>query len=121
LVSDFAVQANLMLSDKIWPAMAKAFQETKGDLTERLLAALDAAQSVGGDVRGKQSAALLVVAGKSTGRLWVDRTFDLRVDDSPDPLKELRTLVQLQRAYNYMNAGDAAVTRKDNEAALREY
>jgi uncharacterized Ntn-hydrolase superfamily protein len=118
---DFSVQANLMLNDKVWPAMAKAFQETKGDLADRMLAALDAAQAVGGDIRGKQSAALIVVAGKSTGRPWVDRIFDLRVDDSPEPLKELRTLVQLQRAYNHMNAGDAAVTRKDNEAALREY
>jgi uncharacterized Ntn-hydrolase superfamily protein len=118
---NFAVQANLMINDRIWPAMAKAFQETTGDLPEKMLAALDAAQAVGGDARGRQSAALLVVAAKSTGRPWSDRIFDLRVDDSPEPLKELRTLVQLQRAYNHMNAGDAAVTRKDNEAALREY
>lgn len=118
---DFAVQANLMENDKVWPAMARAFTDTKGDLAERMLAALDAAQSVGGDIRGKQSAALVVVGAKSTGRSWQDRVFDVRVDDAPDPLAELRRLVALQRAYNHMNAGDLAVEHKDHEAALREY
>lgn len=118
---NFSVQANLMLNEKVWPAMAQAFENTKGDLAERMLAALDAAQAVGGDIRGKQSAALVVVTGKPTGQAWKDRTFDLRVDDSPEPLKELRRLVMLQRAYNHMNAGDLAVEKKDNEGALREY
>ena len=118
---DFSVQANLMLNDKVWPAMARAFESTKGDLAERMLAALDAAEAAGGDIRGRQSAALIVVTGKPTGQAWKDRTFDLRVDDSPQPLKELRRLVRLQRAYNHMNAGDLAVEKKDNEAALREY
>jgi uncharacterized Ntn-hydrolase superfamily protein len=118
---DFSVQANLMLNDKIWPAMAHAFETTKGDLAERMLAALDAAQAAGGDIRGRQSAALIVVTGKPTGQAWKDRTFDLRVDDSPQPLLELRRLVKLQRAYNHMNAGDLAVEKKDNEGALREY
>src|ERR1700754_1620676 len=119
--TNFSVQANLMLNDKIWPAMAKAFENTRGDLAERMLAALDAAQAAGGDIRGRQSAALIVVTGKPTGQAWKDRTFDLRVDDSPEPLKELRRLVRLQRAYNHMNAGDLAVEKKDNEGALREY
>lgn len=119
--TDFSVQANLMLNDKVWPAMARAFETTKGDLAERMLAALDAAQAVGGDIRGKQSAALIVVTGKPTGQAWKDRTFDLRVDDSTQPLQELRRLVRLQRAYNHMNAGDLAVEKKDNEGALREY
>jgi uncharacterized Ntn-hydrolase superfamily protein len=118
---DFAVQANLMANDRVWPAMAKAFSESKGDLAERMLAALDAAQGVGGDIRGKQSAALIVVNATSTGRAWQDRLFDLRVDDHPTPLAELRRLVALQRAYNHMNAGDLAVEHKDNEGALREY
>ena len=119
--NNFSVQANLMLNDKVWPAMAKAFQETKGDLAERMLAALDAAQAVGGDIRGRQSAAIIVVTGKPTGRPWDDRIFDLRVDDSAEPLKELRRLVMLQRAYNNMNAGDGDMTRGDKEAALRDY
>jgi uncharacterized Ntn-hydrolase superfamily protein len=118
---DFSVQANLMLNDKVWPAMARAFENTKGDLADRMLAALDAAQAAGGDIRGRQSAALVVVTGKPTGLAWKDRTFDLRVDDSPEPLVELRRLVKLQRAYNHMNAGDLAVEKKDNEGALREY
>jgi uncharacterized Ntn-hydrolase superfamily protein len=118
---NFSVQANLMLNDKVWPAMAAAFEKTNGDLADRMLAALDAAQSVGGDIRGRQSAAIIVVTGKPTGQAWKDRTFDLRVDDSPEPLKELRRLVTLQRAYNHMNAGDLAVEHKDNEGALREY
>ncbi len=117
----YSVQANLMLNDKVWPAMATAFENTKGDLAERMLAALDAAQAAGGDIRGKQSAALIVVTGKPTGQPWKDRIFDLRVDDSPGPLVELRRLVKLQRAYNHMNAGDLAVEHKDNEGALREY
>jgi uncharacterized Ntn-hydrolase superfamily protein len=118
---DFSVQANLMLNDQVWPAMARAFESAQGDLAERMLAALDAAQAVGGDIRGRQSAAIIVVTGKPTGRPWVDRIFDLRVDDSPEPLQELRRLVNLQRAYNHMNAGDLAMEKKDNEAALREY
>ncbi len=119
--TNFSVQANLMLNDKVWPAMARAFESTRGDLAERMLAALDAGEAAGGDIRGRQSAALIVVTGKPTGQAWKDRTFDLRVDDSPQPLKELRRLVRLQRAYNHMNAGDLAVEKKDNEGALREY
>jgi len=118
---DFSVQANLMLNDKVWPAMARAFENTKGDLADRMLAAMDAAQAAGGDIRGRQSAALIVVTGKPTGISWKDRLFDLRVDDSAEPLHELRRLVTLQRAYNHMNAGDLAVEKKDNEGALREY
>ncbi|HEX6732386.1 MAG TPA: DUF1028 domain-containing protein [Pyrinomonadaceae bacterium] len=118
---NFSVQANLMLNDRVWPAMARAFERATGDLAERMMVALDAAQLAGGDIRGRQSAALIVVTGKPTGLAWKDRTFDLRVDDSPEPLKELRRLVRLQRAYNHMNAGDLAVEKKDNEGALREY
>jgi uncharacterized Ntn-hydrolase superfamily protein len=119
--TNYSVQANLMLNDTIWPAMSRAFEAASGDLAERMLAALDAAQAAGGDIRGRQSAALIVVSGKPTGKSWIDRTFDLRVDDNPDPLKELRRLVVLQRAYNHMAAGDLATERKDNEGALREY
>jgi uncharacterized Ntn-hydrolase superfamily protein len=117
----YSVQANMMSNANVWPAMARAFESARGDLADRMLAALDAAEREGGDIRGRQSAALVVVKAESTGRPWADRLFDLRVDDHPEPLGELRRLVGLQRAYNHMNAGDAAVERKDNEAALREY
>ena len=117
----YSVQANMMANARVWPAMSRAFESARGDLAERMLAALDAAEREGGDIRGRQSAALVVVKAESTGKPWADRLFDLRVDDHPEPLRELRRLVRLQRAYNHMNAGDAAVERKDNEAALREY
>jgi uncharacterized Ntn-hydrolase superfamily protein len=117
----FSVQANMMLKDTVWPAMAAAFSKAKGDLAERMMAALDAAQSSGGDIRGQQSAALVVVTGNPTGRAWADRVFDLRVDDHPRPLEELRRLIAVQRAYNFMNAGDLAIERKDAAAALKAY
>ena len=118
---DFAVQANLMLNDKVWPAMAKAFRETKGPLAERMVAALEAAQSVGGDIRGKQSAALLVVKGKTTGKVWEDRLIDIRVEDSPTPIKELKRILKVHRAYDHMNAGDLAVEHGDMALAMKEY
>lgn len=117
----FSVQANLMLNDKVWPAMAQAFRNTTGDLAERLLAALDAAEVAGGDIRGKQSAAILIVSAKNTGRPWVDRTMDLRVEDHPEPLKELRRLVKIHRAYQHMNAGDLAIEHGEMEKARQEY
>ncbi len=118
---NFSVQANMMEKDTVWPAMARAYREAKGDLAERMLAALEAAEAQGGDIRGKQSAALIVVSGKSTGRPWADRRFDLRVEDHPVPLKELRRLVTLQRAYNLMNEGDLAIERNDTDEALKAY
>ena len=118
---DYAVQANLMERDTVWPAMAKAFEAARGDLADRMLAALDAAQGENGDIRGQQSAALLVVKGQSTGRPWADKVFDLRVEDNPRPLVELRRLVGVARAYNHMGAGDDCVTVKDWACAEREY
>jgi uncharacterized Ntn-hydrolase superfamily protein len=119
----FAVQANLMANDQVWPAMAAAFESTTGDLADRMLAALDAGQKAGGDIRGKQSAALLIVKAKGTNRPWVgaDRVFDLRVDDHPQPIVELRRLVRLQRAYARANRGDELMSEKKVEAALVEY
>jgi len=119
--NNFSVQANMMINDKVWPAMAKAFENTKGPLAERLIAALQAAQDAGGDIRGKQSAALLVVKGKSTGKLWEDRAIDLRVDDSPEPIKEITRLLKVHRAYEHMNNGDLAVEHGDMELAMKEY
>ncbi len=119
--ADFSAQANLMLNDRVWGAMAGAFQKTRGDLADRMLAALDAGQAAGGDIRGRQSAAILIVRETSTGRPWADRVMDLRVDDNPEPLKELRRLVGLHRAYEHMNNGDLAMEHNDVDGALREY
>ncbi len=117
----FSVQANMMAGDTIWPAMAEAFRAAEGDLAYRLIAALEAAEAAGGDVRGRQSAAIVVVNAEATGDAWVDRRFDLRVEDHPTPVEELKRLVQLQRAYLHMNAGDAAIEEEDWETALAEY
>ena len=118
---EYSVQANMMGRETVWPAMAAAFESTEGDLAERMLAALDAAQAEGGDVRGRQSAALVVVSGTSTGRPWVDRLYDLRIEDHPEPLRELRRLLLLARAYREMNAGDEAMTVNDVDAAVARY
>jgi uncharacterized Ntn-hydrolase superfamily protein len=119
----FSVQANMMANDRVWPAMADAYRLSSGDLADRLLAALDAAQAVGGDARGKQSAALVVVKAKGTGRPWVgaDKLFELRIEDHPEPLVELRRLLRLQRAYGHANRGDELMTEKRVDAALEEY
>jgi uncharacterized Ntn-hydrolase superfamily protein len=106
----FTVEANLMDQATVWPAMAKAYRTAKGDLADRLLAALCAAQAEGGDIRGRQSAAILIVKGKPSGQPWNDRMFDLRVEDNADPLKELGRLIQLRRAYRLMDEGDGFVT-----------
>lgn len=117
----YAVQANLMASDKVWPAMAEAFENSTGPLAHRLMVALEAAQAVGGDIRGKQSAALLVVGAKATGQSWVDRKVDLRVDDHPTPLLELKRLLKVHEAYNYMNKGDLAMEKGEVKAAMEAY
>jgi uncharacterized Ntn-hydrolase superfamily protein len=119
--AQYSVQANLMASDRVWPAMAKAYESTAGDLAERLLAALEAAEKEGGDIRGRQSAALVVVKGQPSGKPWADRRFDLRVEDSDQPLKELRRLVGLRRAYDLEDAGDNAIAEKHPEEAMRLY
>ncbi len=117
----YSAQANLMLRETVWDAMGKAYEAAEGDFAARLLAALAAAQQEGGDIRGRQSAAILIVRGTATGRVWEDRLVDLRVEDSPDPVGELTRLVKLHRAYDHMNAGDLAVEHNDIDGAAREY
>lgn len=117
----YAVQANMMERDTVWEAMAEAFEGSTGGLAERLLAALDAAQGEGGDIRGMQSAAILILRAEPTGRAWEDRVMDLRVEDHPQPLVELERLAKLHRAYEHMNAGDHAVERDDMVEARRQY
>lgn len=117
----FTVEANLMDQATVWPAMAKAYRTATGDLADRLLAALRAAQAEGGDIRGRQSAALLIVKGRASGQPWNDRLFDLRVEDSPDPLAELGRLVQLRRAYRRMDEGDGLVTAGKWAEAMTAY
>jgi uncharacterized Ntn-hydrolase superfamily protein len=121
--TQYSVQANLMANAKVWPAMSAAYEKATGDLADRLLAALDAAEAVGGDIRGRQSAAILIVKPTSTGKPWsgADRVYDLRVEDHAEPLKELRRLVRLQRAYIRANRGDELMSEQKVDEALKEY
>lgn len=118
---NFSVQANLMLNKKVWPAMKEAYESAKGDLADRMLAAMQAAQDVGGDIRGRQSAAILIVKAESTGKPWQDKVMELRIEDHAIPIKELKRLVKLHRAYEHMNNGDLALEHGDVDEALREY
>lgn len=117
----FSAQANMMLTDKVWGAMSTAFETSKAPLAERLIAALEAAENAGGDIRGKQSAAILVVSGTNTGKPWVDRLVDLRVEDHAQPIAEIKRLLQVHRAYGHMNAGDLAVEKGNMDEAMKEY
>jgi uncharacterized Ntn-hydrolase superfamily protein len=117
----YSVQANLMLTDEVPAAMAEAFESAEGPLAERMLAALQAAQRVGGDIRGKQSAALLVVRAQPSREPWNDRVVDLRVEDHAKPLAELGRLLRLHRAYELMNRGDEAMAAGEMDRALVLY
>ncbi|MBV8774223.1 MAG: DUF1028 domain-containing protein [Deltaproteobacteria bacterium] len=117
----FSVQANMMLRSSVWAAMAEAYRSARGELVDRLLAALDAAEAQGGDIRGRQSAALVVVARRSSGQPWSDKLFDLRVDDAPEPLTELRRLVGVSRAYDHLRRAQAALARGDVSAMNTEF
>jgi len=98
---NFACQGNILVNPETVQALADVFNSTGGDLAHRLVAALDAAQSAGGDSRGKQSAALLVVKEKGGYGGFNDRYVDLRVDDHPEPIKELARLLKLYKLYFY--------------------
>lgn len=119
---DFSVQSNMMLTNTVCESMAAAYRASSGKpLAERVMAALFAAQKAGGDIRGKQSAALLVVSGDKTLPPWNGKLVDLRVEDHTEPLKELQRLLKLNDAYDHMNKGDLATEKGDNETAMKEY
>tara|TARA_B110000259_G_C14005315_1_gene397739 strand:+ start:85 stop:1068 length:984 start_codon:yes stop_codon:yes gene_type:complete len=119
---NFSVQANMMLNDEVIPMMKKAFVENSDlPLAERIIKVFEAAESVGGDIRGKQSAAIIVVGGEKTKNIWEDKKIDLRVDDSEDPIKEITRLLKVHRAYEHMNEGDLAIEENDMDKALIEY
>lgn len=106
---NFSVQANMMLNNTVWDAMANAFETTSGTLSERILAALKAAEAEKGDIRGRQSAAILIVKAEATGNSWEDVIMDLRVEDNDNPIQELERLMKIHKAYDYMNKGDLAM------------
>jgi uncharacterized Ntn-hydrolase superfamily protein len=113
----FSCQANLMEKDTVWDAMYEAYRSSSEPLAERMMAALEAAEAEGGDIRGKQSAAMLVVSGQPTGRSWEDRIVEIRVEDAPDPLAELRRLLRVKRAYMALNDADHGADEADQALA----
>jgi uncharacterized Ntn-hydrolase superfamily protein len=117
----FSVQANMMLNDRVIPAMYRAYSKAEGSLAERLYAALMAAQVAGGDIRGQQAAAIKVVSGKKTGHVAEDVLVDIRVDDASNAVVEIGRVLEVQQAYQHMNNGDLAIEKGNEEAALREY
>lgn len=116
----YSCQANLMLRDSVWGAMAGAYESAHGELPERLLAALDAAENEGGDLRGRQSVALLVVSGDRSLPAW-RKEMELRVEDHPDPLGEIRRLLGLRRAFDRVDVVEEVLLKGGDPAtALRE-
>jgi uncharacterized Ntn-hydrolase superfamily protein len=115
------VQGNLLASEHVVPAMVAAYAASSGDLGERLLAALDAGQHAGGDVRGQQSAALLIVGGERAADPWNHERARLHVEDHPSPLVELRRLLVLRRAYDLLEQADEDVAAQDLAAAAVKY
>ena len=117
----FAVQANLMWKPTVCSAMFTAYEGAEGDIAERMLVALEAAEGEGGDIRGKQSVALLVVSSDISQPAWGGRIFDLRIEDHAEPLTEMRRLLNMARAYRLMNEGDEHMTNGEVEKAVIAY
>ena len=118
---NYSVQANMMANGTVPKAMAVAFEKTKGDLADRMMAALEAAEAEGGDIRGKQSAAMVIVSGEPSGVDWKDTKLSLRIEDHPTPLIELKRLIRVHRAYQHANMGDHYMETEEIDNALIEY
>jgi uncharacterized Ntn-hydrolase superfamily protein len=116
----YTVQANMMATDGVWPAMAEAYEHAQGNLAERMLAALLAGEAAGGDARGSMSAALVVVDAEAIGDQPGRATIDLRVDDHRDPLDELARLVRVADAFRGYGRGTDSLLGGDPDGALRE-
>ena len=116
----WSVQGNMMLDSRVVPTMAETMARSRGDLGERLMRVLESAERAGGDIRGTQSAALLVVSGRRSRKSWVGRILDLRIEDHREPLKELQRLLEMRRAYHRMSLGIEAMLEGDPKTAVRE-
>jgi uncharacterized Ntn-hydrolase superfamily protein len=115
-------QANIMINGRVWKEMAKSFkQNARMEFPERLVACLEAGQRAGGDARGKQSAALLVVSNKTSANSWSGRLVDIRVEDHENPITELKRLLRIQRGYEWANRGDELLTDKKFDLSAHAY
>ena len=119
--NNYSVQANIMETPTVCAAMGRAFEITRGDLADRMMASLEAAENEGGDLRGKQSASMLIVTGNPTGIVWKDILMDIRIDDHKEPLKELKRLIRINRAYKHANKGDHYLELEQIDDAMTEY
>ena len=117
----YAVQANLMWKPIVCEAMVRGYESAEGDLAERMMIALESAEAVGGDIRGMQSAALLIVSGDASEPAWGGRIFDLRIEDHKEPLLEMRRLLTTARAYQLMNDGDKHMAAGDADSTIIAY
>jgi uncharacterized Ntn-hydrolase superfamily protein len=114
---NFSVQANMMVNDSVWPSMKRAYEMTEGDLANRMIATLEAAQEAGGDIRGQQAAAILIVSGEQQQQSWHGRVFDLRVEDHPRPVEELKRLVSIRKAWLLFDqSNELALAQRYDEA-----
>ena len=117
----YSVQGNILESAQVWDDMAEVFEQTTGPLARRILAALEAGQKAGGDLRGRQSAALVVTRPRSKDKPWLNKIVDLRVEDHPEPIRELGRLYDLRRAYDLANEGDGYLAAGESEKAYEAY
>ena len=114
---NLSVQANMMVDGSVWPAMKRAYEEAEGDLADRMIAALEAAQEAGGDIRGQQAAAILIVSGERQQQSWQGRLYDLRVEDHPRPVEELKRLVSIRKAWLLFDqSNELALAQRYDEA-----
>lgn len=117
----YACLGNMLTERGIWNGMGEAFEGAKGEFVDRLLLSLEAAQAAGGDLRGRRSAAVIVVDAESSGDPGLDVLFDLRVEDHEEPLRELDRLVTLKKAFQLNSRGDHHLRNGDLRAALRDF
>jgi len=117
----YSVQANMMLKNTVWKAMSEAYEQSRGNLADRMMAALEAAQAEEGDIRGMQSAAMVIVNGEQTEEPWKQKSLELRVEDNKSPLAELKRLIKIHDAYEMMNRGDALLSEGKTEDAFEAY
>jgi uncharacterized Ntn-hydrolase superfamily protein len=115
-------QGNIMRNSSVWREMMKSYNKNDSlPLPERLVAALEAAEEAGGDARGKQSAAILVVSPERSASYWNGRLLELRVEDNAEPVKELRRLLRYRRGYDWVEKGDERITSGDLAGAMEAY
>jgi len=115
---NYTAQGNILANEKVVQKMGKKFETTKSDLSDRLIAALEGGQEAGGDARGRQSAALLVVGERKSKSGYGDRLIDLRVEDHTEPIAELKRLLQLHRVYSLVDEAEEIFTQGNHKKAI---